>query len=70
METSPKVLVLPIRKPKAVDILVYLEQQPEIQKYVAVDDMKLNGLGENAVQTKYKLEKENADKYIALFGLL
>ncbi|GHU16159.1 hypothetical protein FACS1894163_04970 [Spirochaetia bacterium] len=59
-----------ILESRAAEILVYLAQHPEIQKYLAVDDMKLDGLGENVVQTNYKLEKEDADKCIALLGLL
>jgi hypothetical protein len=53
---------------RAVEILIYLKEHPEIKKYVAIDDIPLiEELGEqHAVVTRSTLTKNDADKCIRL----
>jgi hypothetical protein len=53
---------------RAIEILIYLEEHPQIKKYVAIDDIPLiKYLGErHAVVTKGILTKSDADKCIRL----
>jgi hypothetical protein len=53
---------------RAIEIFIYLEEHPQIKKYVAIDDIPLiKYLGErHAVVTRYTLTKSDADKCIRL----
>jgi hypothetical protein len=53
---------------RTIEILFYLREHPEIRGYVAIDDMKLMGLGEHFVKTNYKLTSELADMCIEILG--
>ena len=53
---------------RSIEILHYLYEHPLIKNYVAVDDMRLKGLGEHFVETMYKLTPELADKCIQILG--
>ena len=55
---------------RSIEILLYLHEHPEIETYVAIDDMTLKGLGEHFVQTTTKLTSELADKCIEVLGNL
>ncbi|MDR0603068.1 MAG: hypothetical protein LBG80_02045 [Bacteroidales bacterium] len=58
-----------IHEPRVVEILEHLKIHPEIKKWVAVDDLHLGEyLKENAVLTRYKLAKADADKCIEILN--
>ncbi|MCL2153211.1 MAG: HAD domain-containing protein [Oscillospiraceae bacterium] len=49
---------------RSVEILLYLHEHLGIKRYVAIDDMRLEGLGEHFIKTTYKLTPELADRCI------
>jgi hypothetical protein len=54
---------------RTVEILLYVEAHPQIERYVAIDDMSLNGLDkQHFVETRYKMTREDADRCIALLN--
>jgi hypothetical protein len=55
---------------RSIEILRYLNNHPEITKWVAIDDLHLNrDLGdENVVVTYSKMKKEDADKCIEILN--
>ncbi|MDR2027672.1 MAG: hypothetical protein LBQ01_08975 [Prevotellaceae bacterium] len=58
-----------IHETRVIEILEYLKAHPEIKRWVAVDDMHLDDyLKNNAVVTRYRLVKADADKCIKILG--
>ena len=49
---------------RTVEILYYLHEHPEVKAYVAVDDLRLDGLEKHFVKTSNKLTPELADECI------
>jgi hypothetical protein len=56
---------------RCIEILEYLKVHPEIKRWAAIDDMPLDHFFEdNAVRTRYKLVKNDADKCIEILGVV
>ncbi|MDR2168636.1 MAG: hypothetical protein LBP59_00660 [Planctomycetaceae bacterium] len=55
---------------RAIEILEYLKEHPEIKKWVAIDDMNLvkDLSAKHAVTTVSRLKKEDADKCIKILN--
>jgi hypothetical protein len=52
---------------RSVEILEYLKRHPEVKKWVAIDDLRMDvDLGKNIVVTKYKMTQQDADKCIKI----
>ena len=49
---------------RSIEILLYLHAHPDIEAYVAIDDMTLKGLGDHFVKTSSQLTPELADECI------
>ncbi|MDR1973767.1 MAG: hypothetical protein LBQ31_03725 [Bacteroidales bacterium] len=58
-----------IREERSIEILEYLKEHPEVEKWVAVDDLPLDrDFEKNAVVTNYKLTREHSYKCIEILN--
>jgi hypothetical protein len=54
---------------RSVEILEYLKRHPEVKKWVAIDDLRLDvDLGKKVVVTKYKMTRQDADECIKILA--
>jgi len=51
---------------RSIEILEWLNRNPDVKKWVAIDDMELEGLGEHFVRTEYRYSWKEAVKCIKL----
>ena len=47
---------------RSMEILEWLNRNPDVKKWVAIDDMKLYGIEQNFVNTRYRYTCEDAEK--------
>jgi hypothetical protein len=53
---------------RSIEILLYVERNPSIKSWVAIDDRPLDSLGNHFVRTEEKMTKEDADKCIEILN--
>ena len=51
---------------RSIEILEWLSKNPDVKRWVAIDDRKLRGLGDHFVWTEYRYTAGNAEKCIRL----
>ena len=47
---------------RSIEILEWLHRNPDVKKWVAIDDLTLYGIESNFVQTQYRFTYENAEQ--------
>ena len=53
---------------RTIEILEWLGRNPDVKKWVAIDDMGLEGLGKHFVRTNYRYTWKEAEKCIRLLS--
>ena len=51
---------------RSVEILEWLNRNPDVKNWVAIDDLRLNGLGNHFVMTKSSMKDEHAVKCLKI----
>jgi hypothetical protein len=51
---------------RSVEILEWLHRNPDVKKWVAIDDMNLKGIDSNFVNTLYRFTDENAEQCVKI----
>ena len=54
---------------RSIEILEWLSRNPDVKKWVAIDDMRLSGLGDNFINTRSSYTWEDAEKAIRLLSV-
>ena len=54
---------------RSIEILEWLIRNPDVKKWVAIDDMRLSGLGDNFINTRSSYTWEDAEKAIRLLSV-
>jgi hypothetical protein len=53
---------------RSIEILEWLHRNPDITKWVSIDDLNLNGLGDHFVNTRKRYKWEDAEKTIRILS--